>query len=66
MRRPKCTLEQMLEYYENEKDQEKSSPETELVKQDFTKQEHADMVSFFRALSGRELQHIMPSDSFPD
>ena len=58
----------MLEYYENEieKDHEKSSPEIELVKLDFTKQEYADMVAILKALNGRGLQHIMPSDSFPE
>jgi hypothetical protein len=62
----------MLEHYENEieRDQEKSAsetaPETEIVKLDITKQEHADMVIILKALNGRGLQPNMPSAFFPE
>lgn len=66
MRRSNRTLEQMLEYYEKEKAQEKPSSETELVKLDLTKQEQADLVAFLRTLSGQGWQHITSPDSFPE
>ena len=66
MRRPDRTMEQVLEYYEKTKAQEKPSPETELVKLDLTKQEQADLAAFLRTLSGQGWQHITPPDSFPE
>lgn len=66
MRRPKLTLEQMLEYYEKRKNTEKLSPETELAKLELTKQEQADLVAFLKTLSGQGWQHITSPDSFPE
>lgn len=66
MRRPKLTLEQMLEYYEKRKDTGKPSPETELAKLELTRQEQADLVAFLKTLSGQGWQHITPPDSFPE
>ncbi len=66
MRRPKLTLEQMLEYYEKKNDPGKPSPEIELVKLELTKQEQTDLVAFLMTLSGQGWQHITPPDSFPE
>lgn len=65
MRRPKLTLEQTLEYYEKRKPG-KTSPETELVKLELTRQEQADLVAFLKTLSGQGWQHITSPDSFPE
>lgn len=66
MKRPNRTLEQMLEYYENEKVKGGAAPRAELVKLDLTKQEQADLVAFMGTLSGQGWQHITPPDSFPE
>lgn len=66
MKRPKLTLEQMLEYYEKRNDPGKPSPETELVKLGLTRQEQDDLVAFLKTLSGQGWQHISPPDSFPE
>ncbi|MDE2118069.1 MAG: c-type cytochrome [Betaproteobacteria bacterium] len=66
MRRPKLTLEQMLEYYEKRNDPGKPSPDTELTKLELTKGEQADLVAFLKTLSGQGWQHITPPDSFPE
>ncbi|MBI5626628.1 MAG: c-type cytochrome [Nitrosomonadales bacterium] len=66
MKRSNLTLEQMLEYYEKRNDPGKSSPETELVKLELTKQEQDDLVAFLKTLSGQGWQHITPPDSFPE
>lgn len=66
MRRPKLTLEQMLEYYEKRKSAEKLSPEAVLVKLELTKQEQADLVAFLKTLSGQGWQHVTSPDSFPE
>lgn len=66
MRRPKRTLEQMLEYYENKGKQKGPPPETELIKLDLTRKEQSHLVAFLRTLSGQGWQHITPPDSFPE
>jgi cytochrome c peroxidase len=69
MRRSNRTLEQILDFYEKEKQpQVKKSRgrQSELVRLNLTKQEQADIVAFLKALSGKGWRHILPPDSFPE
>lgn len=68
MRRPKRTLEEILRYYEEEKQSRKGkkrSGQIELARLNLTKQEQADLVAFLKSLSGEGWQHVRPPDSFP-
>jgi cytochrome c peroxidase len=68
MRRPKRTLEEILRYYEEEKESKegkKRSGQIELARLNLTKQEQADLVAFLKALSGEGWQHVRPPESFP-
>lgn len=66
MKRPKLTLEQMLEYHEKRTGPGKPAPETELLRLELTEQEQADLVAFLKTLSGQGWQHLTSPDSFPE
>ncbi len=67
MRRTNRTLEQILDFYEKEKQPEKGqTQEIGRVALNLTKQEQADLVAFLKALSGQGWQQIIAPDSFPE
>jgi cytochrome c peroxidase len=69
MQRSNRTLEQILDFYEKEKQPEagkKREQRIELAQLNLTRQEQADLVAFLKALSGQGWQHILPPDSFPE
>lgn len=69
MQRSNRTLEQILDFYEKEKQPEagkKRDQRIELTRLNLSKQEQADLVAFLKALSGQGWRHISPPDSFPE
>ena len=67
MKRPNRTLEQMLDFYEKEKQAGKvQAQEIELSGLNLSKQEQADLVAFLRSLSGQGWRQITAPDAFPE